>query len=65
MVQDGYEVHYARNLIRAYRGGGWSGDTVACRAAERVAFHPQLRSGDLGFRVAADPSGLLSKSEGR
>lgn len=35
--QDGYEVHHARNLIRAYRGGGWSGDAVACRAAERVA----------------------------
>jgi formylglycine-generating enzyme required for sulfatase activity len=61
--QDGHEVYYARDLVRVFRGGGWGDDAEACRAAEQVKVDPQLRSGDLGFRVAADPSAFSSKIE--
>jgi formylglycine-generating enzyme required for sulfatase activity len=37
---------------RVYKGGSWSSDAQACRAAYRGSMMPNVRSADLGFRVA-------------
>ena len=41
---------------RVLRGGSWGFDARYCRAAYRGGFGPQVRGGDLGFRVARGPS---------
>ncbi|MBL7042694.1 MAG: formylglycine-generating enzyme family protein [Pirellulaceae bacterium] len=41
---------------RVYRGGGWSFPVWYCRSSFRYRIEPTYRD-DLGFRVAADPSG--------
>jgi len=49
---------------RVGRGGGWSGDSVSCRAACRRWGGPQNRNVHLGFRVAAVPvGGAVQKPE--
>jgi len=41
---------------RVYRGGGWSFPAGYCGSSFRIGIEPAYRD-DLGFRVAADPSG--------
>lgn len=43
--------------LRVGRGGGWDAGSGGCRAAARHAPAPNLRSGDLGLRVARVPVG--------
>ena len=48
--------------LRVYRGGGWYHRAGRCRSAYRRRSRPDIRDGDVGFRIAADPSapaGLL------
>ena len=42
---------------RVGRGGSWGNIAWSCRAANRFADGPQIRSSYLGFRVAAVPAG--------
>lgn len=49
---------------RVIRGGCWSSGAWSCRGAYRGWSVPASRSGDLGFRVAAVPSGPASQASG-
>jgi formylglycine-generating enzyme required for sulfatase activity len=40
---------------RVLRGGSWSDDATFCRSASRSGFDSDVRSDDIGFRVALDP----------
>ena len=40
--------------LRVLRGGSWGSAPQGCRSALRAWFSPDLRSGDVGFRVAVD-----------
>jgi uncharacterized protein (TIGR02996 family) len=42
---------------RVLRGGSWNDDAAYCRASYRDSFGPSSRLDDLGFRLAAVPSG--------
>jgi formylglycine-generating enzyme required for sulfatase activity len=42
---------------RVLRGGGWSNTAGSARASFRGRFTPEIRSGNLGFRVARGQSG--------
>ncbi|MCY2996078.1 MAG: formylglycine-generating enzyme family protein [Planctomycetota bacterium] len=55
---DGYDDGASSRVIR---GGGWGSSAWFCRAAIRGRFVPLLRSGSLGFRVAAVPPGGASQ----
>jgi formylglycine-generating enzyme required for sulfatase activity len=62
---DGYDAKYyasspsvdppgaAGASSRAFRGGGWLGDSGGCRPASRFRLSPGIRNFNLGFRVAA------------
>jgi formylglycine-generating enzyme required for sulfatase activity len=43
--------------LRVKRGGGWSGNGVNCRAADRDALTPSYQSNILGFRLARVQAG--------
>ena len=43
---------------RVARGGSWGDPAVKCRAANRLAVAPDLRSEYVGFRLAADADPL-------
>ncbi len=40
---------------RILRGGGWNGDSAACRSAARVSTAPNVRYNREGFRLALSP----------
>jgi len=42
--------------IRVFRGGSWSDNGFFCRSANRAGYAPDIRSDDVGFRVAAVPA---------
>jgi formylglycine-generating enzyme required for sulfatase activity len=42
---------------RVFRGGSWNEPAWNCRSAYRDGNPPEYRIGDVGFRVAAVPSG--------
>jgi formylglycine-generating enzyme required for sulfatase activity/serine/threonine protein kinase len=42
---------------RVNRGGSWISLAQDCRAANRAGFTPEIRYGNLGFRLAAVPAG--------
>lgn len=41
--------------LRVNRGGSWVNDGQYCRSGDRCGYYPDLRNGDLGFRVALVP----------
>ena len=41
---------------RVIRGGCWDNDPASCGAAIRLAFEPTNCGGNLGFRLAMNPS---------
>jgi formylglycine-generating enzyme required for sulfatase activity len=43
---------------RMYRGGSWGDIPKACRSACRSHYHPDIRVGNIGFRVVVAPRGL-------
>ncbi len=43
--------------LRVFRGGSWCDFAGSCRAAFRLGYAPGSRSSNLGFRLAAGPSG--------
>ena len=43
--------------LRVIRGGSWRNNAVSCGWSSRAGTLPGYDSGDLGFRVAAVPSG--------
>ena len=47
---------------RVVRGGGWGRGSRGCRSADRSAGGPALRSGLLGFRMAAVPLGSVPEN---
>jgi formylglycine-generating enzyme required for sulfatase activity len=47
----------ARASARVIRGGSWARSGSHCRASRRDGLEPDYRLSDLGFRVAAVPSG--------
>ena len=49
--------------IRVHRGGGWGHDAAICRAANRSASAPTLRSSDYGFRLALSPAGSVPEAK--
>jgi formylglycine-generating enzyme required for sulfatase activity len=40
---------------RVIRGGGWGSGAQDCRAADRYGYAPDVRNGDLGFRLIRTP----------
>jgi formylglycine-generating enzyme required for sulfatase activity len=50
------EDSYDEGSARVIRGGNWDGEGAYCRAAHRFGYAASDRY-DLGFRVAAVPSG--------
>jgi formylglycine-generating enzyme required for sulfatase activity len=52
------EDHFeAGGSARVIRGGGWYFSAAECRASIRIRYEPADRNFDLGFRLAAVPSG--------
>jgi formylglycine-generating enzyme required for sulfatase activity len=47
----------AQGSARVFRGGGWGSDAGNCRASRRKSRGPSHRDNDLGYRLAAVPSG--------
>ena len=45
------------HTLRVMRGGAWSNSPGVCRSAHRDSHAPDFRDDDVGFRVAAVPSG--------
>jgi len=45
-------VDAGRGSLRVYRGGSWFDDSRNCRSADRIAWYPDYRDGNLGFRLA-------------
>ena len=43
-------------VYRVYRGGGWGIFPKRCRSADRSGSTPDIRSTNLGFRMALDPA---------
>ena len=51
-----YEGTAVVEPIRVVRGGGWIYAAADCRAANRTAYDPALRSSASGLRMALSPS---------
>ncbi|MBN1759203.1 MAG: SUMF1/EgtB/PvdO family nonheme iron enzyme [Chitinispirillaceae bacterium] len=44
----------AKGKLKVVRGGGWNNDGNSLRSANRTAYNPELRLGNIGFRCVKD-----------